>query len=365
MTERHISVEHAVVYREKNHFAAWPANYGLWCWEEEVLVVFADGRLGDQGKLHARDMSHNFRPRQARSKDGGRSWTVEEFQGHVPGGESLSADEHVERPLRSGPKLQDTKFGRVNAPIDFLDPECILLAARTGLGMDARSWFYLSRNRGTRWEGPFAFIGLDMAGVTTRTDIVPISSRHALFMVTCAKPDGQEGRTLCVESLDGGRSFQAKCWLPYDDNSYSIMPSSVRLGGDTVLTVIRRGRGIEKDGWLESFKSEDLGKSWRPMGFPVENTGPGGNPGSLIRLSGGRLALVYGSRVKPYGIRIKISSDGGRSWSSEQNVGQTAPLPDLGYPRAVISNDGTLLTVYYTNAGRERFIEATRIKVTR
>jgi hypothetical protein len=34
--------------------------------------VFADGRLEDQGELHARDKSHNFVPRQARSKDGGK-----------------------------------------------------------------------------------------------------------------------------------------------------------------------------------------------------------------------------------------------------------------------------------------------------
>jgi len=176
-----------------------------------------------------------------------------------------------------------------------------LLAARTDLGINARSWFYLSRDRGAHWDGPFGFSGHDIGGAATRTDILPISSQHALFMVTCAKPDGQEGRTLCAESLNGGRSFQAKCRLPYDDESYSIMPSSVRLDDDTVLTVIRRGRGPGRmAGWKHS--SEDLGKSWRPLGLPVENTGFGGNPGSLSLLPGARVALVYGSGIAPYGI---------------------------------------------------------------
>ncbi|MFK0334298.1 hypothetical protein ACIQUB_24615 [Rhizobium sp. NPDC090275] len=254
---------------------------------------------------------------------------VEEFQGQVPGGASLSADEHVKAALRSGPRLYDRHFDGIASPIDFLDRECILLAARTGLEADARSWFYLSRNRGTSWEGPFGFRGLDMDGVATRTDIVAISAHHALFMMTCAKPDGQEGRTLCVESLDGGQSFHPKCWLPFDDDSYSIMPSSVFPEDGSILTVIRRGRGTDESGWLEAFKSEDLGKSWRLISRPVENTGIGGNPGSLSLLPDGRLAIVYGSRNRPYAIRMKISSDGGQSWSDEEVVGQPAPLSDF------------------------------------
>ncbi len=140
-----------------------------------------------------------------------------------------------------------------------------MLAARTDLGINARSWFYLSRDRGAHWDGPFGFSGHDIGGAATRTDILPISSQHALFMVTCVKPDGQAGRTLCAESLNGGRSFQAKCRLPYDDESYSIMPSSVRLDDDTVLTVIRPGRGPGRmAGWKHSSRKiwGDHGAHW-------------------------------------------------------------------------------------------------------
>lgn len=65
---------------------------------------------------------------------GGKSWMVEEFHGHAPGGESLSADEHVARRLRSGPRLHDGHFDRVTAPSDFLDPECICWRLEQTLG---------------------------------------------------------------------------------------------------------------------------------------------------------------------------------------------------------------------------------------
>ncbi|MDM9627739.1 sialidase family protein [Rhizobium sp. S152] len=362
MAAEKVLVEYAEVYRAKKHFAAWPANYGLWTWGGEALVVFADGRLGSQGDLHARDRSRNFPPRQARSKDGGRSWSVEDFQGCIPGGENLSADEHVVKHLQSGPRLRGRRFKQLMSPIEFLDPESIFLEARTGLGKDARSWFYVSRSRGASWDGPFDFNGLELDGLATRTDIVPVSSDHALFMMTCSKPDGEEGRIVCVETVDGGRSFHAKCWLPYESDSYSIMPSSIQLKDGSIFTVVRRGRGTNENGWLEAFKSDDLGASWHPMGRPVHNTGRGGNPPSLSLLPDGRVVLVYGARIEPYGIRMKLSHDAGESWSEEVIVGIEAPLPDLGYPRSALLRDGSLLIVYYTNQGAERFIASAVVR---
>ncbi|WP_111564197.1 hypothetical protein [Rhizobium sp. AN80A] len=61
---------------------------------------------------------------------------------------------------------------------------------------------------------------------------------------------------------------------------------------------------------------------------------------------------------------MKISTDSGKSWSDEEVVGQPAPLPDVGYPRTVVGKDGTVLAVHCTNAGKERFMVATRIRIT-
>jgi hypothetical protein len=42
-----------------------------------------------------------------------------------------------------------------------------------------------------------------------------------------------------------------------------------------------------------------------------------GNPPSLLKLRDGRLALIYGYRRPPFGIRARISKDLGKTWSDE------------------------------------------------
>jgi len=42
-----------------------------------------------------------------------------------------------------------------------------------------------------------------------------------------------------------------------------------------------------------------------------------GNPPHLIRLRDGRLAVTYGYRSPPYGIRARLSADEGQTWSRE------------------------------------------------
>ncbi len=353
-------ISHHDVFRKPGHFSAWPANYGLWAWDEEIVVVFADGRLGGQGALHARDKSHEFKPMQARSVDGGATWASENFSGFVPGGESLSADEHLTERLRSGSQLGQDIPG-LPARVNFLDPEIGVMVARTGLDGGARSWFYVTRNRGRRWDGPFSFRGLNPKGLASRTDVVPLSSDHALFMMTAAKSDGTEGQCLCVETTDGGLTFHCKSSLPFDGDGYAIMPSSARLSDGAIVSVVRRGRGIDQLGWLEAFRSDDSGATWESVGIPVEDTGPGGNPGSLVPLDARRLALIYGFRGERPGLRMVTSLDGGRNWSDPVDIRRDAVLPDIGYPRSVVLKEGRILAVYYYNFGKERFIAASAI----
>ena len=38
------AAEHTVdVYKQPGRFAGWPANYGIWSWENEILVGFEAG----------------------------------------------------------------------------------------------------------------------------------------------------------------------------------------------------------------------------------------------------------------------------------------------------------------------------------
>jgi hypothetical protein len=66
-------------------------------------------------------------------------------------------------------------------------------------------------------------------------------------------------------------------------------------------------------------------------------------------MSDGRIVCVYGYRLPPYGIRARISEDGGRRWGSEIVLRDDGGSWDLGYPRVVETEPGTLLAVYYFN----------------
>ena len=63
----------------------------------------------------------------------------------------------------------------------------------------------------------------------------------------------------------------------------------------------------------------------------------------------GRVVCAYGYRVKPWGIRARVSEDGARTWGPEIILRDDGGSWDLGYPRVVEVSGGRLLSVYYIN----------------
>ena len=357
------SVTHHDVFRRKGAFAGWPANYGLWAWGDEILTVFGVGRMGPLGDIHELDREQPFKPCQARSLDGGASWTIEKFLGHVPGGTSLSADEHLEIELKVRPQIDRTRdLAVLNHPLNFTDFETTVMCARTGLTQDSISWFYISRTRGRRWEGPFGFNGLSLP-VAARTDIVPLGPTQALFMLTTTKANGDEGRVFCARTLDGAQSFEFMGCIGNEPQGHRIMPSSIRLNDGSILSSTRCA-DQEGQGWIDLFRSTTEGRLWTKIGVVAASTGLHGNPPALVPLRDGRIALLYGSRNNPFGIRMRLSADGGATWSKEHLLRADGGTPDIGYVKAVKLEDGDLLVVYYYNegAGQERFIAASRVR---
>jgi hypothetical protein len=80
-------------------------------------------------------------------------------------------------------------------------------------------------------------------GIAARTDYF-VNGRHdCLVFLTASKPDGHEGRPLCARTSDGGRTWKFVSWIVPDPKGYAIMPSTVRLGEQELLTAIRAIRG--------------------------------------------------------------------------------------------------------------------------
>jgi len=357
-------VQHVTIYHRAGEYAGWPANYGIWSWDDEIVVGFTLGRHDPAGGFHARSREAPFVAMQARSRDGGQTWDVGPTPCRAPANRGLSADEHVAPGLRVGEALGGLE-GLPACPggTDFTHPDFALMCARSGLTAGARSWFYLSKDRCGHWEGPYGLPLFDQPGIAARTDYLVEGPRSCLLFLTAAKSDGKEGRVFCARTTDGGRSFEFVAWIGPEPEGFAIMPASVRLPDGRLLAALRcRGTdaGVTHD-WIDLYVSSDRGTSWECIGTPVSATGRGGNPPTLTLLQDGRLLLVYGYRDAPFGIRARVSKDQGQTWEPEILLRTDGGCHDLGYPRTVQRPDGTVVTAYYYNDApdTERYLAAT------
>src|SRR5262249_39701081 len=112
--------------------------------------------------------------------------------------------------------------------------------------------------------------------------------------------------------------------------------------------------------WIETYRSLDHGRYWRLDTTPAPDVGSG-NPPSMIRLADGRVCLTYGYRAAPYGLRARLSRDGGRPGERGIVLRDAGGGRDLGYPRSVQRADGRIVTVYYFHdqPRGDRYVAAT------
>ncbi len=340
-------VRNVVVYHEAGRFGGWPANHGIWSWGSEILVGFEAGYFQDKAQGHAIDYTRPAQHVLARSLDGGETWKIESPDGLRPPARIKVAGVPTEA---GGKEPVDCPGG-----IDFTSPGFALTARMADIHVGP-SRFYYSTDRGKSWNGPYRIPDFDQKGIAARTDYL-VNGKHDLTMfLTAAKSNAREGRVICVRTRDGGKTWNLVSFIgpEPEGRDYAIMPSSVRVSNEGILTAIRR-RSL-----IEAYRSDDAGKTWRFLNQPAPSTG-GGNPPSLIRLQDGRLAITYGYRSAPFGIRARLSQDNGETWSDEIILRGDGGAWDLGYPRTVQRPDGKLVSVYYFNEAndKERFIGAT------
>lgn len=356
------------VYREAGRFAGWPANYGIWRWGDEIVVGFTVGAHKTVQRGHARDRRLPFGNVQARSLDGGATWQVEDFNGMRPGGRGLSSDEHMDAGLRLDEVMTATTAAVPTKPLHFQQPDFALMVARTGLRPGVFSFYYLSTNRCRNWDGPYRLPMFGTAGIAARTDYLIQGAHAALFMLSANKGDGEEGKTICVRTDDGGMTFQLLSEVGHDPLSkgdFATMPGSIQLADGRILSALRCRKGARGMSWIDLYASDDGGRSWRIMNRPVafRRAGHAGNPPCMKRLLDGRILLMYGNRDGPFNICARLSEDDGESWSDEIVLRSGGANGDMGYVRAVIRDDGAVVAVYYFNdrpdGDGERFIEAT------
>ena len=328
------------VYKETGRFGGWPANHGIWNWENEIVLGHRQATFKVVQVGHAVDgMAPQFDV-QARSLDGGVTWKLEKPAA-------------LARVQDGGPTITN-----LTTPIDFTQPNFAFMCRYSK--DDPASRFYYSNDRAKTWFGPFRLPTFGQPRVMARTDLLVSGPGDATLVLTAAKQNGKEGRVFTARTTDGGLTWNFVTWIGPEPIGFSIMPSSVRLSSSKVLTTIRREENDSH--WIDAYLSLDNGKTYAFLNKPTDSTGGSvGNPSSLLKLQDGRLAIIYGYRSPAYGIRARLSKDEGQSWSKEIILRDDAGCWDLGYPRSVQRPDGKIVSAYYFNdhPDTERYIAAT------
>ncbi|MHC4735660.1 MAG: sialidase family protein [Planctomycetota bacterium] len=306
---------HLKVFYEKGRFAGWPANNGIWQWDNEILVGFSLGYLAppDKKGLHQIDPARSRTSMLARSLDAGQTWSVSEA-GYPDG------------PLLPFP---------TDIPFDA-----------SGFALNARGdKAFISLNRGRTWNGPFRLPFVDL-NLRARTDYQVLGSKDLILFLTAQKTNDREGRPFCARTRTAGKYWNQFAWIgPEPPAGYSIMPSSIRLpNGDFLVALRRRDNDPAQHNFIELFRSQYSG-----------------NPPSMVRLADGRLCITYANRSKPHTIRAVFSSDDGKTWGPEYILRSGAGEPDIGYTRTVQRPDRKMVTIYYwlDKPRSERYIAAT------
>ena len=343
-------MEHVIVFREEGRFGGWPANNGIWSWQDpakgggdEIVVGFNEGALDRERPTgHPITLDKDSGRRQARSLDGGRTWEI----ARMP---DAMADRQPPTDYPSG--------------ITFTHQDFALKTLCSGVHAGATSWFYISYDRCTTWEGPYRIPMFGLKGIAGRTDYQVLGHDDCILFLAASKPDGYEGRAFCARTTDGGKAFQFLSWIGPELPGWTIMPASVRLAGGRLLAAVRCNFAPLRG--AQVYSSDDDGRSWQFLSEPVP-PGEGGNPPAMIRLADGRICMTWGWRREPYGIRAWISEDDGKTWADPIVLRDDGGCGDLGYTRTVQRSDGKIVTVYYFNdpaepgtGNSERYIAGT------
>jgi hypothetical protein len=336
-------VENVMVYSQGGRFAGWPANHGAWNWGDELVVGFESGYFQLNPGHHAIDRARPAEHLLARSRDGGKTWAIERPESLQPPDGAMVA---------GVPAAGGKQPVVCTEAIEFTHPDFAMTLRMTSIH-DGESRYYYSYDRGHSWKGPCNLPNFGQPGTAARTDYIVNGPGDLTALMAAAKRDRHEGRVIAVRTRDGGRSWNMTGFVGPEPEDFAIMPSTVRLGPAELVSAIRRRH------WIDVWRSDDNGETWHFLNQAAVQTG--GNPPSMLRLPDGRLVLTFGYRLKPPGIRARISRDNGLSWEKDIVLREDGGCFDLGYTRTLRRADGKLVTAYYYNDAedKERYIAAT------
>ena len=345
---------HSVVYRNEREFCGWPFICGFWTPANgDLLVAFQrkPSAYADPADVHHDEVA-KVGPKivTMRSRDRGASWEG--------GAELFDLGADPQALFAAGPA------DYAHEPrLDFTDANVLVASGATPdyFRPHSRAWIRVSTDGGATWRPPIEAPRAGWPSLSGHASAIVRQDGTSLVFMTAVTDDGWKRRPVVYASVDGGAGWAfVSAMTPEQDDGAAVAdrsvglrfaahryfyPRGLALPNGRLLASIRCQRDPTSILWTEMVASDDGGRTW---GF-LSRVNDWGAPGDLCRLRDGRIACVYGYRVPPYGVRMRLSEDDGRTWGREWIVRDDGGSWDLGYPRVTEIAPGELLTVYYMN----------------
>ena len=200
-----------------------------------------------------------------------------------------------------------------------------------------KPWVSRSADGGRTWD-----VSPEFPSEENMSEFIPfgdiIQARDGSLCASAyAQTPGSEGYTYhcyLLRSTDDGRTWGTAGVIAEGHNETALL----QLPDGTWLAAARVGL-------MDLYRSVDNGATWQH----VQQTSNSQHPGHLLRLSDDRILLTHGDRRPGIeGVGVRISSDGGRTWTPYSLPVARSLHGDCGYPSTVQLPDGLLLTAYYS-----------------
>jgi hypothetical protein len=351
-------LQHSVVYRKEDEFAAWPFNGGMWQFSDgEIVVGFVRAKVD---YIKPETINHGYVDPEngeavfIRSKDGGKSWPKESIASFLKRPEfDLEAD------TAPSSHKSDKSY----------DPSADGYMLWGGFGFPTKKRpagvvTMVSNDRGRTWSSPvslptwlpganrstFSFAS-GRPSYIVRDDGVILLFGYASRKQMDDKVTGigEESIPVVWASWNGGASWGFLSEIELTPKfPCGLLPDPLLLpNGHILLSVRRQYNGY--NAFTQIYRSTDHGRTWNYF----SRVNDWGAPANLLRMADGRIVCVYGYRQQAWGIRASISEDNGATWGREIIIRDDGGSWDLGYPKSVITPAGNILTVYYFNLAND------------
>ncbi len=202
---------------------------------------------------------------------------------------------------------------------------------------------------------------LHKSPVTSPHGPVELKNGKILWVGRITEPDrdtvGDYVAAYYIDPKTGSSEYVGRIDDIYDEGEKMISceAHTVELDDGTLLCQMRvqSCNDVRLQRLFSVYQTESTngGRSWTSPVILLDKKG--GYPPFLFKHSSGVLISVYSrTRAKePYGVLAMISTDNGKSWSTEHPICTLdGAWRDLGYPSTVELNDGSLITVFYSKS---------------